>query len=91
MVEIYLNALAHVYDPHSDYLGHEELQSLSIALNLSLFGIGASLTTEDGTCVIRELIPGGPAARSGLLKAGRPHHRRGARQGGAGRRHRRCR
>ena len=70
VVEIYLNALAHVYDPHSDYLGHEELQSLSIALNLSLFGIGASLTTEDGTCVIRELIPGGPAARSGLLKAG---------------------
>jgi carboxyl-terminal processing protease len=70
VLELYLNALAHVYDPHSDYLGHEQMESLSIAMNLSLFGIGASLDTEDGYCTIRELVPGGPAARSGLLKPG---------------------
>ncbi|HEY2903873.1 MAG TPA: PDZ domain-containing protein, partial [Polyangia bacterium] len=70
VLEIYLDALAHVYDPHSDYLGHEQMESLSIAMNLSLFGIGASLESDDGYCKIRELIPGGPAARSGLLKAG---------------------
>lgn len=70
VVEIYLNALAHVYDPHSDYLGHEQMESLSIAMNLSLFGIGASLQTEDGYCKIHELLPGGPAARSGLFKPG---------------------
>ena len=70
VLEIYLDALAHVYDPHSDYLGHEQMESLSIAMNLSLFGIGASLETEDGYCKIRELMPGGPAARSGLLKPG---------------------
>ena len=68
MLEIYLDALAHVYDPHSDYLGHEQMESFSIAMNLSLFGIGASLESEDGYCKIRELLPGGPAARSGLLK-----------------------
>ena len=39
-------------------------------MNLSLFGIGASLETEDGYCKIRELLPGGPALRSGLLKPG---------------------
>jgi carboxyl-terminal processing protease len=70
VLEVYLNALAHVYDPHSDYMGHEQMESFSIAMNLSLFGIGASLQSEDGYCKIRELLPGGPAARSGLLKAG---------------------
>lgn len=70
VLEVYLNALAHVYDPHSDYLGHEQMDSLSIAMNLSLFGIGAALETEDGYTTIRELIPGGPAAKSGLLKPG---------------------
>ena len=70
VLETYLNALAHVYDPHSDYLGHQEMETFSIAMKLSLFGIGASLESEDGFCKIRELLPGGPAARSGLLKPG---------------------
>ena len=70
VLEVYLNALAHVYDPHSDYLGHEQMESLSISMNLSLFGIGASLENADGYCTIRELIPGGPAAKSGSLKPG---------------------
>ena len=70
VLEVYLDTLAHVYDPHSDYLGHEQMESLSIAMNLSLFGIGASLESEDGNCKVRALVPGGPAARSGLLKPG---------------------
>jgi carboxyl-terminal processing protease len=70
VLEVYLDALTHVYDPHSDYLGHEQMENFSIAMNLSLFGIGASLQNDDGYCKIRELLPGGPAARSGLLKPG---------------------
>jgi carboxyl-terminal processing protease len=70
VLEIYLNALAHVYDPHSDYMGHQQMESFSIAMNLKLFGIGAVLESEDGYTKIRELVPGGPAARSGLLKPG---------------------
>lgn len=70
VLEIYLNALAHVYDPHTDYLGHEQMESFTIAMKLSLFGIGAALQTDDGYCKIRELLPGGPALRSGLLKPG---------------------
>ncbi len=70
VLEIYLEALAHVYDPHSDYMGHEQMQSFQMAMNLSLAGIGASLTAEDGYCKIRELVPGGPAARGGQLKVG---------------------
>lgn len=70
VLEIYLNALAHVYDPHSDYLDKESMASFSISMNLSLFGIGAALGTEDGLCTIRELVPGSPAALSGALKPG---------------------
>jgi carboxyl-terminal processing protease len=43
---------------------------MSISMNLSLFGIGASLQSIDGYCTIHELIPGGPGARSGQLKPG---------------------
>ena len=70
VLAIYLDSLAHVYDPHSDYLGHEEMQSFAIEMNLSVAGIGAALTSKDGACTIHELIAGGPAARSGLLKPG---------------------
>ena len=37
-------------------------------MSLSLFGIGAQLTEDDGYCTIRDLIPGGPAAKSKQLK-----------------------
>src|SRR6185312_10811878 len=70
VLEMYLDALAHVYDPHSDYLGKESMESLAIAMNLSLFGVGATLASEDGACTIHELVPGGPAALSGALKPG---------------------
>ena len=43
----FLDTLAHVYDPHSDYLGHQAMETLSIAMNLSLVWLGASLTSKD--------------------------------------------
>ena len=41
--QVYLTALAHVYDPHSDYLGRAQMEEFAIGMNLSLFGIGAEL------------------------------------------------
>ena len=70
VLEIYLEALAQVYDPHSDYMGPQQLKSFETAMKLSLIGIGASLRTFDGYCKIMELVPGGPAARCGQLKIG---------------------
>lgn len=70
ILAIYLNALSHVYDPHSDYMGSEQMDDFSMAMNLSLYGIGATLRADDGYCRVNDLIPGGPAARSGLLKPG---------------------
>ncbi|HUR46858.1 MAG TPA: carboxy terminal-processing peptidase [Candidatus Saccharimonadales bacterium] len=67
VLEIFLTALAHVYDPHSDYMGKSSLENFSIGMKLSLFGIGALLRSEDGYCKIQELKPG-PAQRSKKLK-----------------------
>ena len=68
--ELYLNALAHAYDPHSDYLGKSELAQFNIQMRLSVYGIGAMLQSEDGYAKIEELTPGGPAEKSGLLHVG---------------------
>jgi len=68
VLQTYLTALAHVYDPHSDYFGHAQLDQFSITMNLALFGIGAELVQDDGYCKIRRLLPGGPAIKSKLIK-----------------------
>ena len=70
VLEIYLEALAQVYDPHSDYMGPKQLESFQIGMNLSLVGIGATLQSEDGYCKIKELVRGGPADRSGQIRSG---------------------
>jgi carboxyl-terminal processing protease len=67
--EMYLNSLARAYDPHSDYMGHMQAENFAIQMKLSLFGIGAILTSEDGYCKIAELKEG-PAAKSGKIKPG---------------------
>ncbi|MEO6034875.1 MAG: carboxy terminal-processing peptidase [Verrucomicrobiota bacterium] len=69
VLEIYLNALARVYDPHSDYMGRSHFENFNISMKLSLVGIGALLEAEDGYCKIKELMPG-PAQLSKKLKPG---------------------
>ena len=77
VLQAYLNALTHAYDPHSDYLNTSHAQDFSINMSLALFGIGAELRSEDGYCTIISLVPGGPAAKSKQLKPQGPHRRRG--------------
>ena len=67
VLQAYLEALAHAYDPHSDYFNTEHAQDFSIQMSLALFGIGASLQEDDGYCTISSLIPGGPAVKSKQL------------------------
>lgn len=69
VLQAYLSTLAHLYDPHSDYMGRQQLEAFSINMNLALFGIGAELFSDDGYCTIRRLLPGGPAEKSGKVHA----------------------
>jgi carboxyl-terminal processing protease len=68
ILQAYLNALTHAYDPHSDYLNNQHAQDFSIGMSLSLFGIGATLTEDDGYCTINSLVRGGPAYKCMQLK-----------------------
>jgi len=71
ILEIYLSALTHAYDPHSDYFQPDEAQNFSIqAIDHAVTGIGAVLKSEDGYATIEEVIAGGPADLDKRLKAG---------------------
>lgn len=61
-------AFAQALDPHTSYLSAENFEDLQIQMQLSLEGIGAALSSDNGFTVVEELIPGGAAERSGLLK-----------------------
>ncbi|MDP2366834.1 carboxy terminal-processing peptidase [Rhodoferax sp.] len=68
--QLFMNAYAMSIEPHTNYLGPKATEDFDISMRLSLVGIGAVLQERDDTAVIRELVPGGPAARSGKLKVG---------------------
>jgi len=70
LLQRYLTAFSHVYDPHSDYMSPSSVEDFDINMKLSLVGIGAMLRPDDGAAEIVRVIPGGPADQDGRLKAG---------------------
>lgn len=70
VLQRYFTAFAQAYDPHSEYMTPSSSEDFEISMKLSLGGIGALLQSEDGAAKIEKIIPGGPAARDGRLKAG---------------------
>jgi carboxyl-terminal processing protease len=63
VAQMYLSAFTRAYDPHTDYMSPSSAEDFNIEMKLSLIGIGAELSSEDGAAKINRLIPGGPAAR----------------------------
>ena len=68
VTEVFLTAIAGLYDPHSTYFSPDTYEDFGINMRLQLFGIGALLGLEDDVCVLKEIIPGGPADLSRQLK-----------------------
>jgi carboxyl-terminal processing protease len=68
--QTFMNAYAESTDPHTDYLGPRAAENFDIAMKLSLEGIGAVLQTRDEYTAIREIVPAGPAAKSGKVHVG---------------------
>lgn len=68
--DLYCNALTQMYDPHTTFFSADSMEDFAISLSNSLVGIGACLSEEKGCCVIKELLPGGPAERCQALKTG---------------------
>ena len=69
VVQVYLNALSMVFDPHTNYFSPKAKDDFNIRMRQSLEGIGARLTTEDEYTKVIEIITGGPADKDGRLKA----------------------
>jgi len=69
VLDMYLNALGHVYDPHTDYFSPRDSENFEINMSLSLEGIGAVLQKEDEYTKVVSVVPGGPADKQGQLKA----------------------
>ncbi|MBL9209262.1 MAG: carboxy terminal-processing peptidase [Opitutaceae bacterium] len=68
LAEIYLTTIAKLYDPHSTYFSAETYEDFGIQMRLKLVGIGALLGVEDDICVVKEIVPGGPADLGRQLK-----------------------
>jgi len=69
LLEMYLDSFTESFDPHTSYMSPESEENFDIAMSLELKGgIGASLVNEDGFTVVKKLVPGGVAAKSGQLK-----------------------
>lgn len=64
----YLNSFALSLDPHSSFFSKEYYDDFTIDMSLSLEGIGATLSQEDGFTVVEALVAGGAAAKSGLVQ-----------------------
>jgi len=68
--QTFMEAYAHSTDPHTDYLSPRDAENFDITMRLSLEGIGAVLQARDDYTEIHELVPAGPAIKSGKIKVG---------------------
>lgn len=67
--EVYMNAIAEAYDPHTNYLSPRATDMFNQDMNQSLEGIGARLQTDGDYTKVNEILPGGPAEKSDLIHA----------------------
>jgi len=69
LLEVYLSSLTRTFDPHSSYMSAKTLEdTIGQTLHLSLEGIGASLQSENGYAVVKEVVPGMAADKDGRLQ-----------------------
>ena len=65
---MYMNCITESYDPHTNYFSPSAAERFKQSISLSLEGIGARLQTENDYTKVVEVLPGGPAEKSNLIK-----------------------
>lgn len=68
--ELFVNSVAHVYDPHTLWMPPADRDNFDIAMSGQLDGIGALLLEDAHYIRVTEIVPGGAASRDGRLQAG---------------------
>ena len=66
----FMNAYAKALDPHTEYFAPEDYAQFKTQMSLKLEGIGVELQADGDYVKVVRVLPGGPAAKSGLLHAG---------------------
>jgi carboxyl-terminal processing protease len=64
---LFMNSFTQVYDPHTDYFSPSASDNFTIAMKLSLEGIGATLRQDGDFTAVASIVPGGPAYKSNLI------------------------
>ena len=64
----YVESFAQSLDPHSSFFSQDSLEEFQIQMRLSLEGIGAALSSQDGYTIFEEIFPGGGADKTKLLR-----------------------
>ncbi len=67
--QFFINSYTASIEPHTSYFSPRTSENFKIRMSLSLEGIGAVLQTDNDYTLVREIIPGGPAAMSDQLHA----------------------
>ncbi len=67
-LNVYVNALTAVFDPHTNYFPPADKENFDIRMSGKLEGIGASLQEKDGYIKVVKIIAGSPSALQGDLK-----------------------
>ncbi|MCC7301605.1 MAG: carboxy terminal-processing peptidase [Bacteroidia bacterium] len=67
---IYLNCIANLYDPHTEFFPPKDKKNFDIQMSGQLEGIGAQLNERDGAIKVASIVPGSPSWKQGQLKAG---------------------
>jgi len=68
-VAIYLNTVANVFDPHTEYFKPQAREEFNLSMTGKLEGIGAVLREEDGYIKVVSIVPGSASWRQKELKA----------------------
>ncbi|OGU57359.1 MAG: tail-specific protease, partial [Ignavibacteria bacterium RBG_13_36_8] len=68
--QLFMNAFSAAIDPHTNYMSPLTSENFRISMSLTYEGIGAQLTLRNEYTTIDQILPGGPAFKSGLLKEG---------------------
>ena len=69
-LNIYLNVLTNIFDPHTGYYEPIEKQNFDIRMSGKLEGIGARLQTDGDYTKVVHVVVGGPAWKQGELEEG---------------------
>ncbi len=67
--EWFMNSYTTEHGHHTTYMSHVTAENFDISMSLSLQGIGAALNTDEDYTVVNRIIKGGPAEKSGAIKA----------------------